>query len=624
MSGFAGIVRLEPTAETAEADRAAISRMAEAIAFRGPDKRQQWTQGGASFAFSLLTTGPAPQAAAQPVTLDGETWIIGDVRIDRREELIKNLCAADHVIPLDIADEQIVLFAWKQYRERGDIRVLRQQLHGDFSFAIWEPGRGELNCFRDVMGCRPFYYCASKGVFSFSNTLNALQSAAGFTAELDREFIGDFLLVGWCPRAEHTVYQSTRRLPAGHWLTFSSQGVRVQRFQQLPVEEPLRLKHQQEYVEAYRELLDKAVADRLPRGAASIFLSGGMDSGTIAATVCTLRKKAGIATELYAFTADSQPLFDDQEGVWAQTVANHLNLPFDLSHHGDSVPFSGFESSRHLFPEPVANPFRALYLDLYRRCAAKAHVVFLGYGGDDVLTGQTWPYLIYLAKHARFGRALSEFAGYAIARKRLPPLRAGIRSRVLRAISPAPSRPPLPLWLAPEFQKELCLSERWKELNAQPTPVHPIHVIGYRGLTGTFWPQSLDNEDAAFIGLPIEFRLPLFDYRLLCFVLSLPPIPWCVDKEIMRRAMRERLPEIVLHRKKQTLAQDPLVIHEAHERDWRARSFATAADRISEFVNWPVLLKDPSNAGVTSQWTDVAAIALNLWLKSIEKHKSID
>lgn len=41
MSGFAGIVRLEPTPETVEADRAAIARMAEAIAFRGPDAQQQ-------------------------------------------------------------------------------------------------------------------------------------------------------------------------------------------------------------------------------------------------------------------------------------------------------------------------------------------------------------------------------------------------------------------------------------------------------------------------------------------------------------------------------------------------------------------------------------------------------
>jgi len=93
MSGFAGIVRLEPSLESDEADRATIARMAEAIAFRGPDAQQQWRQNGASFAFSLLTTGPAPQAASQPVTLDGNTWLIGDVRCDGRDD---HLPHADH------------------------------------------------------------------------------------------------------------------------------------------------------------------------------------------------------------------------------------------------------------------------------------------------------------------------------------------------------------------------------------------------------------------------------------------------------------------------------------------------------------------------------------------------
>lgn len=87
MSGFAGIVRIEPGAESAEADGSAIELMANAIAFRGPDSLQQTRQQGASFAFSLLKTGPAPQECNQPCTLDGETWFLGDARCDGRDEL---------------------------------------------------------------------------------------------------------------------------------------------------------------------------------------------------------------------------------------------------------------------------------------------------------------------------------------------------------------------------------------------------------------------------------------------------------------------------------------------------------------------------------------------------------
>jgi hypothetical protein len=76
VSGFAGIVRIGPVAECVEADRSAIEIMARAIAFRGPDSLQQTHLPGASFAFSLLKTGPAPQECNQPCTLDGETWFL--------------------------------------------------------------------------------------------------------------------------------------------------------------------------------------------------------------------------------------------------------------------------------------------------------------------------------------------------------------------------------------------------------------------------------------------------------------------------------------------------------------------------------------------------------------------
>ena len=88
MSGFAGIIRITPTINSDETDHSAIGHMANAIAFRGPDSLQKTCKPDAFFAFSLLTTGPAPQADSQPVSLDGKVWLLGDVRLDRRRELL--------------------------------------------------------------------------------------------------------------------------------------------------------------------------------------------------------------------------------------------------------------------------------------------------------------------------------------------------------------------------------------------------------------------------------------------------------------------------------------------------------------------------------------------------------
>lgn len=616
MSGFAGIIRLEPSPQTAEADRAAIARMAEAIAFRGPDAQQQWQHGGASFAFSLLTTGPAPQAATQPVTLDGNTWLLGDVRLDRRKELMDALNAAGSELTPSATDEEIVLFAWKQLRADSAGRFFQEELHGDFAFAIWEPAKRELNCFRDVMGCRPFYYCAGEGAFAFGNTMDALHHVGNCGAALDEEFLGDFLLLSWCPRPAHTVYRAIRRLPAGHRLTLNPQELTIHRFQQLPVEDPLFFRRPTEYVEAYRELLSKAVADRLPRDSASIFLSGGLDSTTVATVVCQLRKQSGAPPGLSALSMDLQPLFDDREGLWAGSVASYLGIDFERMNCGGILPFTDFAEADARTPEPVADPYWANYRNSSRRLAAKSRVMLSGYGGDNVLNNETWPYLLHLARRLNLIRIAREFGGYAVRQRSLPPLRAGLRAKVRKWMGHAEPEPVFPDWLAPDFARRLHLQNRWKELWRPPARVHPIHPLAYFTLTDAFWPHVQDKEDAAATRLPVDTRSPLLDFRLLRFLLRLPSMPWCAHKSLMRRAMRGLLPEDVLNRPKSPLPQEPLGLHIANN-SWHPSRVPAFSETIRQFVDWPALLKHAENverSDYLSQYAFVPPISINYWL----------
>jgi len=49
-------------------------------------------------------------------------------------------------------------------------------------------------------------------------------------------------------------------------------------------------------------------------------------------------------------------------------------------------------------PEPFHDPFRRLYVNQNQQIAEHARVALNGYGGDGVLTGQSWPYLLYLIR----------------------------------------------------------------------------------------------------------------------------------------------------------------------------------------------------------------------------------
>ncbi|MGH9677469.1 MAG: asparagine synthetase B family protein, partial [Candidatus Acidiferrum sp.] len=80
MSGFAGMVN----GDGSPPDVRTLERMTARLAFRGPDAKQISVQQSAGFCFTLLRTGPAPQAETQPCSIDDRVWLLGDVRLDGR------------------------------------------------------------------------------------------------------------------------------------------------------------------------------------------------------------------------------------------------------------------------------------------------------------------------------------------------------------------------------------------------------------------------------------------------------------------------------------------------------------------------------------------------------------
>ena len=233
MSGFAGII----STDGATPDQSLLERFAAHLAFRGPDGTHISTQPGAGFCFTFLRTGPAPQSSAQPCSLDQRVWLLGDFRLDARDDLRRQLEQAGELLPPDVTDEELVLRAWRQ---RGEECLA--DLLGEFAFALWDAEARRLLCVRDLLGLRPFYYSLAGERLYFSNTLDVLRLVPDLSSELDSVFIGDFLLQDSCADPARTAFRSIARLPGGHVLRYSKDGVEVRRYASLPIEEPLWLK----------------------------------------------------------------------------------------------------------------------------------------------------------------------------------------------------------------------------------------------------------------------------------------------------------------------------------------------------------------------------------------------
>ncbi len=613
MSGIAGII----STDAAPADTKLLERMAGALAFRGPDACHIRVLPGAGFCFTLLRTGPAPQASVQPQTIDDRLWLLADVRLDGRKELKHRLEAKNCVFQEEPTDERLILAAWHAWGEE-----CLDFLRGDFCFAVWDSVSRTLSCVRDPMGARPFYYAQAGRSFIFSNTLAVVRLSLDVSDTLDPRAVGDFLLEAWCPDPDRTIFRDIRRLPAGHVLSFAGGELRIRKYAQLPIEEPVRWKKPQECVEAFRELLEHAVRDRLPMDSTAILLSGGLDSSAVAAHASDIARRENTGCALRAFTVDYRPLFDDPEGRAASRTAKHLRIPIELHPGGSSVPYARSEDPELRTPEPCHEPFLALQADQLRQIAAHTRVALSGDGGDSILTGQAWPYLLYLAKRARFGEIFASFGGYVFRHGRVPPLRGGFRAGFQRWLGRRDDgAADYPAWLNPAFEKKYNLRDRWRELREPPKLLHPVHPLAYAGLTSPYWPSLLEGEDAGWTRVPVETRAPLLDWRILTFLFRVPPVPWCVEKHLLRCATEGLLPDEVRLRPKTPLLEDPLALHAMAG---NLPVTPPAAVGIEEYVNWPRVQAALAADGPLDIWRDLQPISLNYWLKSVEKPRGFE
>jgi asparagine synthase (glutamine-hydrolysing) len=179
-----------------------------------------------------------------------------------------------------------------------------------------------------------------------------------------------------------------------------------------------------------------------------------------------------------------------------------------------------------------------------------------------------------------------------------------------------------PPWLEPSFEKELHLRERWLQLQQPAKEHHPLHPGGYASLSGAYWPSVFECEDAGWTGVAVEARAPLLDQRLIRFLLRVPPVPWCMNKELLLDSMHGLLPEDVRLRRKTPLQGDPLLLH-TEKNGWKPVLSYKACERLRMFVNCGMHPATSYPARGSDLWADLRPVALNHWLKGVENSKSI-
>ena len=603
MSGIAGLLDLRG----APADERVLRRMTDALRFRGPDGCHTWTGGPAGLGHTLLSTTTTPPER-QPCTLGAGVWIVADARIDDRRGLVALLESAGPPIPRSAGAASLILHAYLAWGE-----ACVERLTGDFAFAIWDGPAGRLFCARDRFGIKPFYYAHTRGVVVFSNTLECVRLHPSVGDALNERAVGDFLLFGFNEDAATTTFAEVQRLPPAHTLTVRNGAARLTRYWTLAAGRPVRYRRPDDYVDHLSGVLRAAVEDRLPEGRAGVWMSGGLDSTAIAATAREVLTDRGGPHGLRAFSILYDDLLPDAERVPAELAAASLGIPIHHFRAGAYEPFHGWNGRFRVTPEPAADPFLVANSDQMRQAAAQTRVLLCGDGGDEVLTPSTVASLLGSAPPGELAAGIAR--SWALYRRRPPfGIRAALNTWLRRDGQPVL---PYPAWLDSAFEARCGLRDRWAQ-RGRAGAAHPLRPEALRKLTMPFWPSYFESWDAGARRVPVEARYPFFDVRLVEFLLAIPPVPWCVDKLILRESMRARLPEAIRVRRKTPLAGDPLIAH--LERSPRTLDAFDAGPALAGFVDRSAI---PPFAGLDSNraWLNVRPLCLDYWLKREGHHE---
>jgi asparagine synthase (glutamine-hydrolysing) len=595
MSGIVGIVNFDG----APIDRDLVTRMTASLIFRGPDAKQILAERNAGFGHTLLRT--TRESETQPLTLDGKIWLTADARLDGRHELIAKLGTTLTPRP---TDAELILHAYDAWQEN-----CVDHLIGDFAFAIWNSTTQTLFCARDHFGVKPFYYSHTGSTFTFSNTLNTLRLHPCASDALNETAIADYLVFGLNQDLETTTFSDIHRLPGGHTLSISNRSTTRRRYWTLAAQEIESRTNN--YVEQFRELLTTATSDRLRTNRVGISMSGGLDSTTLAVITRDLLREDP-ASSVHGYTNVYDSLFPDEERHYSTLAADALGIPIT---HLACDRYSLFESdsvSELKQPEPfLISPFSAHFNGLVKQLAQHSRVALTGYDGDAFMTERPSTYFHGCAKRMKLVELGNAMLSYAWHFRSLP--QVGFRSSLRRMFGKQQVETTYPAWIDDEFATRIDLRSRWHEWNTAAPATGQKHPSALYGFESKVWAPLFEGYDPGSTRLSLEVRHPFIDVRLLRFLLSLPVVPWCINKHILRRALTSRLPPAILHRPKTPLASDP-ALHLVQRPSVRCLDRFEVNPQLARFVDLnrrrPVREEQTSDTRRAS----LRVFALNHWL----------
>ncbi|WP_417813384.1 asparagine synthase (glutamine-hydrolyzing) [Thalassospira alkalitolerans] len=385
MCGLAGATAIE--------DRDRVVASTGALAHRGPDGEGIWCDPDDGITFGvrrLITTDPGVTAGQPLISQDGRFVLAFNGYIAGHRRWIADLRARGVELRSDSDAELFLSLLATTIHENGDPATVLWGISGQYAFALWDCHERMLWLGRDPVGIKPLYFVEySGGQLAFASEISALRKIV--PDRPDPDIFQNYLAHLFVP-APATGFAAIRQVQPGELICW--QGGKMDRRMICAVGSSLaspqgcdELAINDPVVALYRAVR-QSVADAMDADRdVGALMSGGMDSGGIAAIACDIARgrgqkpPPGFVMQFDGAAMDETPR--------ARQLADYLGMEL----HIVPAPQTGDEILAHLqealtgFGAPFGNPSVVLMQALGRGVSRHVPICLAGDGGDELFGG---------------------------------------------------------------------------------------------------------------------------------------------------------------------------------------------------------------------------------------------
>jgi asparagine synthase (glutamine-hydrolysing) len=583
----------------------------------GPDGVRCHNRQNLQILYAAFETKSDSCCALQPFVSQSGNIVTFDGRLDNREDLLRDL----EGLPSAATDVAIIAAAF----EKRGVDCL-SKLIGDWALSVWMPQARSLLLAKDTIGTRPLYYFFERNEVRWSSVLGPLVKSIGNACELNKEYIAGWL--SFFPATHLSPYVGVHSVPPSSYVLLSRSKTLVREYWRFDPAKRIRYRSDGEYEEHFRVVFGRSVARRLRSNHPVLAeLSGGMDSSSIVCMAdCLISNGIGATPRLdtISYYNDAEPNWNERP-YFTKVEDRRGRTGFHID-FGSSPPVPWLYPRDTFVPSPgfIGNP--ALRSNLASCLSTGGNrVVLSGIGGDEVLGGvpNCVPELADLLATAEFKRFCRQLTKWALARRK--PV-FGLAIATLRAFLP-PSLGGL---------EKARRTANWLEAAFVRTNREALRGYDKRlGLTGSL--PSFEDAVQTLEGLrrqlscyspppsPIyEKRYPYFDRDLLEFLFAVPRdqiVRANQRRSLMRRALRDVVPEEILNRRRKAfVTRSPVVFvtQEWHALMDMAANMLCASLGVVNAAKFGAALRETREGRPVSLSRLLRTIDLEHWLRHAE------